>query len=106
MGVKPLEQHANKENISTLSQNESYPVPAVVRSSKKNGKRRLRQPLRDITHLFNLPIQSSSVPPGSGFQAPSRVPDPTLLNLRKRKVVDTIDSFRQSNSKSLRKNFR
>ncbi|KAF7141955.1 hypothetical protein RHSIM_Rhsim06G0133600 [Rhododendron simsii] len=98
-------QHNNKENIPPFAQNQIHPAPPVVQTcSAKNAKRRLRRPLRDITHLFDSQIQSDSARE-TGFQLPSPVSAPAL-NFRKRKAIDDIDSMHQMNSKSLRMNFR
>ncbi|KAG5545159.1 hypothetical protein RHGRI_017586 [Rhododendron griersonianum] len=98
-------QHNNKENIPPFAQNQIHSAPPVVQTcSAKNAKRRLRRPLRDITHLFNSQIQSN-LAQDTGFQLPSPVPAPAL-NFRKRKAIDDIDSMHQMNSKSLRMNFR
>ncbi|KAH7861956.1 hypothetical protein Vadar_033014 [Vaccinium darrowii] len=76
----------------------------VQTCSTKNAKRRLRKPLRDITHLFNSQTQSDSAR-DTDFQLLSPVPE-LALNLRKRKAIDEIDSAHQLKSKSLRIHFR
>ncbi|GFS34759.1 hypothetical protein Acr_00g0035810 [Actinidia rufa] len=87
-----------------MAQNQTDPDQSSVESCTKNAKRRLRRPLRDITHLFNSPIQSASAPI---TQLHLSFPVPALAsNLRKRKATDEIDSTQLANSKSLRKNFR
>ncbi|KAH7850498.1 hypothetical protein Vadar_033953 [Vaccinium darrowii] len=105
MEVTSSWQHNNKENITPFAEFQIDPVPPMVQTcSRKNANRRLRRPLRDITHLFNSQIQSDSAR-GADFQPLCPVPAPAL-NLRKRKAIDEIDSVHQMKSKSLRMNFR
>nr|GMD35048.1 hypothetical protein DM860_014699 [Ipomoea batatas] len=94
-------EHDNKENIPPLSAENFIPKPSKTKLSKK---RILRRPLRDITHLFNTPIQSNS-PVSSPLLPPA-----ASSNTRKRKLAETSENdcefLPQSSSKVLRMHFR
>ncbi|KAF5948258.1 hypothetical protein HYC85_014215 [Camellia sinensis] len=98
----------NKETIPPFSDNITNPVPSIGQSSTYNAQKRFRKPLKDITHLFNPGLQSTS----ALYTVFSELPFPAVraaappFNLRKRKAIDDIDLVQQANSKSLRKNFR
>nr|GMD33387.1 hypothetical protein DM860_014699 [Ipomoea batatas] len=73
-------EHDNKENIPPLSAEKFIPKPSKTKLFKKRIPRR---PLRDITHLFNTPIQSNS-PVSSPL-----LPSAASSNTRKRKLAET-----------------
>ncbi|CAL5342702.1 unnamed protein product [Camellia sinensis] len=50
----------NKETIPPFSDNITNPVPSIGQSSTYNAQKRFRKPLKDITHLFNPGLQSTS----------------------------------------------
>ncbi|KAK1401095.1 hypothetical protein POM88_000700 [Heracleum sosnowskyi] len=109
-GVSVCKLNDNKENIppSTLFLSiQCNNVPDLVSCSSfksvSKKKRKLRKPLRDITHLFNNQISG----PIAHFQNLDATPvvqiSASAVNIRKRKADD---SRHETVSKSLRMNFR
>ncbi|KAK1401087.1 hypothetical protein POM88_000692 [Heracleum sosnowskyi] len=109
-GVSVCKLNDNKENIppSTLFLSiQCNNVPDLVSCSSfksvSKKKRKLRKPLRDITHLFNNQISA----PIAHFQNLDATPvvqiSASAVNFRKRKADD---SRHDTVSKSLRMNFR
>ncbi|XAR72567.1 hypothetical protein NMG60_11019253 [Bertholletia excelsa] len=85
--------HDDKENVSPSA---SAAKPSAGNGSSAKCKRRLRKPLRDITHLFVSVSQTHPTPN----------PSP-ISSLGKRKAAESFDSVQQANSsRLLRMNFR
>lgn len=106
-GVSVRELNENKENIPPLalflatqsSTNPDFVFCSSVKFMLKK-KRKLRKPLRDITHLFNNQVLA----PITHFQnLPAEQISASAFNLRKRKANDSIQ---KTVSKSLRMNYR
>lgn len=90
------ENGSNKENIAPSSAEEVTMNCLKVKCRKKKFK---RAPLRDITHLFDLPVQPGSIAFGR-FQRP--VSSNGIVG-GKRKMVDLLQ---KNKLKKLRTDFR
>lgn len=100
MEISVYENDSNKENIPPSSAKRVTTNCLKVKCCTKKLK---RAPLRDITHLFNLPVQPGSI-------AFKRFQQPVLSNgivCGKRKMVDeNVDLLHKNKSKILRRHFR
>ncbi|TMW90797.1 hypothetical protein EJD97_015202 [Solanum chilense] len=88
------ENESNKENIAPYEKL-SIDCSKVRRSTKKYKRNFKRAPLRDITHLFDSPLQ---------FQ---QSVSSNVIVCGKRKMVDEdVELLQKNKSKSLRRDFR
>lgn len=102
LDISLYENGSNKENIPPSSEESVTTDCLKVKCCAKKLKRNLRRaPLRDITHLFNLPVQPGSI-------AFTRFKRPLSISCNgKRKMVDeNVDLLQKNKSKMLRRDFR
>ncbi|CAK7323674.1 unnamed protein product [Dovyalis caffra] len=83
----------NKENIPPFSANQTDPFLANVPPTKKTFKRRVRQPLADITHLFKNSAQSGLAEENGSTATLASSVSVCVSNSRKRKAFEEAEEF-------------
>ncbi|KAJ6763973.1 hypothetical protein OIU79_024500 [Salix purpurea] len=81
----------NNENIPPLSVNQTTPFLENAPPAKKTFRRRVRQPLDDITHLFENSALSSLGEGNGSIAALSPFVSVSVSNSRKRKAFEEAE---------------
>ncbi|OAY33953.1 hypothetical protein MANES_13G138400v8 [Manihot esculenta] len=106
--AKLCDHHSNKENIPPFSAKPANPIPASVASSKKKFRRRIREPLEDITYFYRSSVQLALAQEDDSLSAISV--SGSASNSKKRKASDQENedtgAVAGPSSKSLRFGFR
>ncbi|OIT21318.1 hypothetical protein A4A49_34624 [Nicotiana attenuata] len=103
--ISLCETDSNKENIPPCSAEKVSSDCSKLKSCKRNVKRSFRRPLTDITHLFNSPVQPSSIA-FRRFQRSVSISNKVIVCGKRKAADENIDSVQKYNSKILRRDFR
>ncbi|MCD7459238.1 hypothetical protein HAX54_040367 [Datura stramonium] len=100
LDISLCENGSNKENIPPFCSAEKVtPDYLKVKFCTKKLKRNFRRPLRDITYLFDLPVQPGTI-------AFRRFQRPVSVCGKRKSADENVDSLQKHKSKILRRDFR